>query len=206
MRSPTKWQILGWAALAWVVFTILWAIFFVPVNAGQSRPFETVKFIFLSVSAFGVLFSALLTSFNSLEATANIHEQIDFARTENAFAFLERWNAAELKEARDYTRKLSKAQKTLSQELLIQRIEGEDASHPETFQKDSLKRSVISVVNFFEEIELSTQHRRVKEEILRSGFAETYTLIYERFRPWIDIYVLGEQKANLKQLYGRWTR
>jgi len=198
-----KWPILGALALLWLVFTATWASVFVAVPTGSSRSFETAKFAFLSISAFGVLFSTLLTSFNSVEATSNVNDKMAFDRTENAFDYIARWEAPALKDARDWTRRMASERNTLSPDDLCRRITGKPPGTPSPDQQ-SLQRSVITMFNFFEELELSINYARVEEPVLRRAFAETYHSIYSRFLPWIEQEISREQQALLKSLDKRW--
>jgi hypothetical protein len=203
----TKWITKKWTVLTslfglWIIFTVVYAAKFVVVPPGSSATFEAVKFIFLSISAFGVLFSTLLASFNSLEASQNIQDRIKFDRIENAFEYMRRWDSPSLKEARDWTRKIAREPSRLSPDELCRRIEGDGG---EEASGQDLKRSVITMFNFFEEIELSIQAQRVDADILKKAFDIPYAAIYDRFRPWIDRYSNPSQQGNLKQLGRRWT-
>jgi hypothetical protein len=196
-----KWSILGSLFVTWAVFTAVYAAWFVVVPQGATAAFEITKFVFLSISAFGVLFSTLLTSFNSLEASQSLQDRINFDRTENAFEYLRRWDSQSLKEARDWTRKVGRDHSKRSPDKLCGLIEGDE----------DLQRSVITMVNFFEEIELSVQAGRVNADILKQGLACAYIGysgcigIYDRFRPWVDKYSDSSQQAYLRDLYKRWT-
>ena len=188
-----KWAILGTLAVCWVFVTAVYSIWFVFVPADSSRLFETVKFLALSVSAFGVLFSALLTSFNSLEASANVSERIAFDRMENSFEFVRRWESPVLKEARDWTRKIRKEQQSLSPDALRTKIRSDEG----------LERSVITMFNFFEEMELSIQHSRVEPKLLKRTFGTTYCSVHGRFSPWIETDMDAIQRGLLQDLRNR---
>jgi hypothetical protein len=189
-----KWTVLTLLVCAWVLFTVTYAIMFVTIPAESTRLFETVKFVALSVSAFGVLFSALLSSFNSLEATANVQDRIQFDRVENSFEFVRRWDSAVLKEARDWTRRVKKEEQSLSPDDLRSKIRSDE----------TLERSVITMFNFFEELELSVQQNRVDAKVLERAFATTYRSIHQRFSPWIESNIDAVQKGHLQQLRNRW--
>ncbi len=201
--NRSRWRVLVALTLLWVSFTIIWASVFVVVPLGSSRGFETTKFVFLSLSAFGVLFSSLLSSFNSLEATANIQDRLAFDRVENAFSYMLRWDSQALADARDYTRQIGREQSQLSPEQLCSRIEGVPAEYANPDQRN-LQRSVITMVNFFEEIELSIQSGRVDREVLRKAFGVTYPDIYSRFLPWIRKFTDKDQQELLATLARRW--
>lgn len=190
-----KWTILGILFGVWLPFTVVYALFFVESGTDTTRAFEEVKFIYLSLTAFGILFSVLLTSFNSLEATANVQERIKFDRVENAFAYMHRWDTDPLKGARDFTRTIRQEQDSLSPQQLRERISGD---------KD-LERSVIVMFNFFEELELSIRANRVDAGVLLAAFRNVYMDIYERFRPWIDTLNEPTVERHLRDLSKRWA-
>jgi hypothetical protein len=189
-----KWSILGILAFIQIIFTLFYASNYIVVPSTSTYIYEVTKFIFLSIAAFGVLFSTLLSSFNSLESTLNIKARIDFDKTENSFAYMLRWDSDSLKEARDETRRIKKIEKDISQNALLKHIS----------DKESLERSVITMFNFFEEIYLSVKAKRVNETILKEAFANVYTGIYERFKEWIAKNTADEQKKNLENLYETW--
>jgi hypothetical protein len=202
--SNYKWRVLFGLSVVWLIFTIVWAMQFVAVPPGSTRGYETTKFVFLSVSAFGVLFSALLSSFNALEATLNVRDRMDFDRVENSFRIIERWEQPTLKEARDYTRKLKAEEHSTSPSELIRRIEGPVEPGHET-ERLKLQRSVIGLFNYFEEIELSIQKNRVDSHLLRQAFKDPYESVYRRFRAYIDTHFDREQRDLLAALNRRWS-
>ena len=140
-----KWGILIALTILWIIFTIVYAACFIAVPQNSTKTFEVVKFTFLSISAFGILFSVLLSSFNSLEASQNVQDRIEFDRIENSFDFMHRWDSPSLKEARDYTRRIKKEKDKLSSEELCKRIEGPYSDESETEKQESLKRSIITM-------------------------------------------------------------
>ena len=191
-----KWRILVGLAIVWLVLTVVYAIWYVNVPAESNRTFETVRFLTLSISGFGVLFTALLASFNSLEASANVASRMAFDKTENSFEYIRRWDSEVLREARDWTRRIKAERTRLSDEDLIEKINSDEG----------LLRSVITMFNFFEEMELAMQAERVQDSYLRRAFSVIYPDIHERFRTWIDSDVDDSQKGHLLVLYQRWTR
>jgi len=190
----SKWYFFVVFTILWLVGTTVYSFNYIVVPDGSTYRFECVKFIFLSISAFGVLFSTVLSSYNSLESTSNIKDKIAFDKTENSFAYMLRWDSDSLKEARDETRRIKKNVDEVSPRDLLANISGEE----------SLERSVITMFNFFEEIHLSIQEKRVNEKILKQAFAGVYIDIYWRFKGWIDANITGEQKKNLEGLNTLW--
>lgn len=189
-----KWIVLLILAFIWVIFSIIYTVNYITVPSGSTYLFESIKFLFLSISAFGVLFSTLLSSFNSLESTSNIKDRIEFEKTENSFSYIFRWDSDILKEARDETRRIKKIEKDVSQNQLLEDISG----------NESLERSVITMFNYFEGIYLSIRENRVNAPLLKEAFKDAYIGIYERFKEWINQRSDLTQRTNLKKLYDDW--
>ena len=216
-RIKKKWHILGVLVIAWLIFTTIYASFFVTVpqlpsppagTAPQNTnpPMEIAKFVFLSISAFGVLFSALLTSFNTLEATlaaektaqedrASSEAHLEFERVENAFRYFERWDTPSIKDARNFTRELLDGAGKLSPIAMLDQIA----------TKPNLKSSVITMFNFFEEIAMSINIGRVSEAQMRSAFAEPYCGMVVVFNPWIDAHLQPTQQGHIRELFRKWS-
>lgn len=193
--AKRKWLVISIVAGLWIVFTVVYSINYVTVPAGSSLAFETVKFIFLSITTFGVIFSTLLSSFNSLEATEHIADKIYFDRIENSFAFMERWESDRLLQARDAIRIIAKNKHALSQN----EIESKFASSPE------LERSVINFFNFAEEVYLSIMADRVNESFLKQAFERVFRVTYECFyHAYRAIYPNSSTMLCFEQLYQRW--
>ena len=146
----------------------------------------------------------LLSSYNSLEASKNVQDRIEFDRIENSFEFMRRWDSPSLKEARDYTRKIKKEKDKLSPEELYKRIEGPYQEENEIEKQESLQRSIITMFNYFEEIKLSIDHNRVHGEVLKIALREPYLDIFERFQPWLKKRNLESQLKLLEELRNKW--
>lgn len=201
-----KNEILSVLTLGFLVFTATYSTFFIVVPAGSTLLYETVKFVSLSISAFGVLFSALLSSFNSLEASMNNQDKVKFDRTENSLKYMERWDAPTLKEARDLLRELAQIKSRLSDDGLVDRIVGRDSETPN--EKNPLTTSVITMFNFFEEIELSLQASRCDDDFIKRYFKDIYTKIYDVLLPWLNSdrhkHIGPDMKTSLQGLRKRW--
>lgn len=189
-----KWLVLSSLAILWLIWTGIHAWQFVTVPEDSTYGFEAAKFVFTSISAFGVLFSVLLTSFNSLEVSLNVRDRIAFDRIENSFEYMRRWDSPVLRDARDETRRIGKEEHQLSQKEINSQIKS----------NGDLERSVITMFNFFEEIELSIQKDRVDHSSLEKAFASLYVRIHNRFQIWIDTECGEIQQQNLEKLYRRW--
>ena len=185
--KSNKWNIMGLLFAVWLIFTIVYAINFVVVPQDSTKTYEVVKFIFLSISVFGVLFSTLLSSFNSLEATSNIQDKLRYDRTENSFSFIARWDSPSLKAARDITREVGRKQNKLSPDQIMNKIK----------TVSDLERSVITMFNYFEEMYMSIEAGRVNEVILVEAFADIYVGIYGRFNNWVESQSSQIQKKHL---------
>lgn len=200
----SKWPTIIILTLLWLVFTIIFSCTSINVPDNSTRCIETVKFLALSISAYGVLFSSVITSFNSLENGKINKENIEYNRICNSFKYLERFDSPSIKAARDITRQMKKEKSSLSDKELMKRIEG-DGKTQTTDQKD-LKRSVITMLNFFEEIYISILNKHSNEKILITVYKDMYIDIYDRFKCWIENEEsMGKVQANnLKQLKLRW--
>lgn len=204
-----KWLTIGILTVCFIIFTIMFS--FVGFN-DESRNFskvsEIIKFISLSISSYGVLFSVLITSFNNIEATKNNSDLVKYNKINNSFSYMNRFDSPSIKEARDITRKMKKDRDKISNDELIRKIEGpfEDAKDIET--QENLKRSVITMFNFFEEIYLSIKNNHSDETILRTVYSEMYIDIYERFSCWLekDNHMGKLQLENLKDLKILWEK
>lgn len=186
--KSNKWNIMGLLFAVWLIFTIVYALNFVVVPEDSTKTYETVKFIFLSISVFGVLFSTLLSSFNSLEATSNIQDKLRYDKTENSFSFIARWDSPSLKAARDITREVRKQENKLSPDEIMKKIK----------TVSDLERSVITMFNYFEEMFMSIEASRVNELILVEAFADIYVSIYGRFNNWVESQSSQIQKKHLE--------
>jgi len=189
-----KWVILVVLFGIWLVFTVVYSWFFVTTPEGSTKAFETTKFVLLSISAFGVLFSTLLSSFNSLEATNNIQARINFDKTQNSIAYFERFDSPSLKEARDTTRAVAKEEHKLSPQDIIDKVNGDE----------DLERSVITMFNFFEEIYFAIEWEHVDAQILKQGFAVAYLKIHKRFESWTSKNHDESIKKHLNDLKKMW--
>jgi hypothetical protein len=183
-----KWNLLGALTILWFIFTVVYAWRFVDVPTGSTRNFEVAKFVFTSISAFGVLFSALIASFNALEASHTTQQRMDFDRIENTFAYFGRWDSPVL-------RAVKKVADDMSQNKILDKIRTDP----------NLERSVITMFNFFEEIYLSIEVGRVSTPLLRDGFGESYASMYGRFQKWIANHLKQKQQKNLAELLKLWT-
>ncbi len=212
-----KWPLLIGIAAAWIVATLIYAFVFFEPPQNMNKVYGIPKFMFESIAALGVMFTALLTSFNTLEATQKgedtaarerkladdrfTHEQNlaeaqrNFDRVENAFLYFERWDSPSLKDARNFTRELGKIDVNLT-----------PAQKLDLITKDqNLERSVITMFNFFEEIYMSIEANRVSGQYMKEAFADAYRPMHARFLDWINAHLKPTQKEHLDKLNTSWS-
>jgi hypothetical protein len=211
-----KWYCVAVFVVAWIVFGCLYGrtIWNSPIPSGSIRAAEMMKFLSFWFAGFGVIYSSLLTSFNALDSAQAMQRKTDFDKTENSFHYMERWDSPSIKEARDATRVTEgAADQTKSPKQVIFEIDGPEKGEPdarsdvEKEKQRNLHRSVVSMFNYFQEIELSIQKGRVNEEVLKQAFAETYVNIHGRFKPWLDKSKKNDESGfnDLEALNTRWT-
>lgn len=184
---------------------------------GKHELSDVAEFIAWTVSAYGVLFSAVITSFNLLdaetqrkvdrqEAERNMVEQRTFDKKCRAFGYTDKFDSQPMKEARDITRELKENSSSISEDELVKRIEiSPEDSEEERVAKRNLKRSVIMMFNFFEEMYLAVINDVIDRDIIMQTFAEMFVDLYKRFSPWLenDKCSVRKQKVeaeNLKEL------
>lgn len=207
--KKAKWYVLAILSvitLAFIVVFILCDGVAVPEDSSKST--EIFKFIAESVAAWGVLSSALLTTFNTIEANQFSENTLRYKKKEVSFDFAKRFDGESIKEARDITRGMREKQKDLSSNQLIQMIEGPCEGDLTEDQRKLNKRSVIAMFNFFQDMYLSIIHDYSDEEILKAEFSTVYKDIYMRYLSWLDEHMKSQdpgQCENLKSLYDRWS-
>jgi len=205
----TKWIAIAAFVLTWLIVGTLGfrSIRSLPVPAGSTLHAEMLKLFSYWMAALGIIFSTLLTSFNSLEATANQNAKIAFDRIDNAFKYMERWDSGAIREARDATRQIKDLSHstTWNTNQVIGMID--DPKGLTNGNPDNLRRSVISMFNYFQEMELSIEANRVNADYLKVSFGETYVDIFERFKPWLDVHRKEDQEnyKDLQALKKRWS-
>ena len=194
-----------------IVLFIFVFIYFdgVAVPQDSSKPTEIFKFIAGTVAAWGVLSSALLTTFNTIEANQSSEKNLEYKKKEVSFDFARRFDNDSIKEARDITRNMKEKEDEYSANDIIKMIEGpcEDVSITEDERKLN-KRSVITMFNFFQDMYISIMHGYSDEKILRIEFSSVYKDIYKRYLPWLNKYMKdldSNQCDNLKSLNDMWS-
>ncbi len=176
--DKTNWLILAGITTLWIIGA-----------GGFYYKTQNLETLFLAINAFAVLIAVYIGALNAMKNTEYKKEEIEFRKTENAFIFLERWDSDLLKQARDFTREIKKEQHNLSPQQILKQIES----------NQDLERSVITIFNFFQDIYLSINHKRVNNSVLKRAFAEVYPSILTRFRPWIN-KLQGRSPAMIEDL------
>lgn len=174
MRN-TDWLILFALCLVWAVGAFGYWL--------RSRDLGA---LFLSVNAFAVLVAAYMSVITAWRTSQMRQDQIRFDRIENAFAFIDKWDSPLYSEARDAIREMSKNPTGHAQDDVREKV----------LQDASLERSVIAILNFFGEIELSLKFDRANEDLLFDTFWEPYKIVY----PMLETY----REKDLKRQYREW--
>lgn len=192
-----KYYIFILITICWILGTI-GLTFNVNVPQDSSKELELVKLIFLSIGAYGVITATYFTVQNSLESTKNIQAKIHFEKIQNSTKFIERWDGPSLTKARDFTREIKKSRPKISDEDFKKEIS----------DNVDLKRSVITLFNFWEGMYLAIIHGNADGDLLESAFRDAYCSIYEHFKVWMEIIKNDnpEEEENLRKFYNLWCR
>jgi hypothetical protein len=192
-----KYNVIIIIGVFWIIGTIGLALF-IDVPSQSSRNLEIIKLFFLSIGAFGVISATYLNIYNSLESTQNIKDKIYFDKLNNSFQFFDKWDSPILKESRDLTREIEENSSKISDEELKNRI----------LSNESLKRSVITEMNFWEGMYLSIKYNRVDEKILKDAFSKAYCTTFDRFKHSCnDLFKNNPTMIeNLKNFYKDWSK
>jgi len=206
--KTAKWKILGALSVTTVFFIITFiACGGVAIPEGSSKSSEIFKFIAETIAAWGVLSSALLATFNTIEANQSSENALNYKKKEVSFDFAKRFDDESIKGARDITRSMKEKQNELSPNELIKMIEGPCNETLTEDQRKLNKRSVITMFNFFQDMYLSIYYGYSDEDILKAEFSNVYKDIYKRYNQWLEQYMKVQdqnQCNNLKALYEKW--
>jgi hypothetical protein len=198
-----KWPILIAIIVLWICGTVglLLHINFAstPTPSGAAIPtvpsglIESVKIVLLMLGGLGVVLPTYLNVWQSLENNKMLEEKLRFDKVENSYKLIERWDTSNLFEARRFTRELKAAEKDLSPNQLIEKVEG----------NPKLKESVILVFNYWDGVRVSIKEQRVDAEVLRKVCRTAFCDMYKRFSPWIETQEQSYQN-DLKELHDMW--
>ncbi|EZP41412.1 DUF4760 domain-containing protein [Janthinobacterium lividum] len=156
----TSW-LLGTLSLGYITYTS-------QPPVGSSNIIEAAKIIFLSIGGLGVILPTYINSINTIEERAT-------QKIENTFRLLEKWDDPMIFAARKFTRNLKDEKDSLSDIDLILRINNDD----------DLKRSIILMVNYFEQIRISEKTKRIDCALFNESIGAIMKDFHSRLRPWI---------------------
>ncbi len=185
MRTPLVWVL---------AITVLWAVGAIGFYYGDAP--ARADIVFLATNAFAALLAALVTSIAAFREAKSSAQNVRMGTLNNTFAYLEKWDSPLLMQARDLIRKYGSQKNQLSKKTVLDAIK----------QDQGIERSVITILNFFQDVKLSCDHDRVLEPILRRAFARPYVELYELFELWITEMNRRdpEEGSDLKSLYSQW--
>ena len=123
-------------------------------------------------------------------------QNVDYLKKDNALRLLERWDNRGLVEARRFIRDLSTRRTSLSDEELLEEIEGNQG-------EEAIRESLVYVFNFWKSVQWAIASESTDEEILREAYRSIYISMYHRFEVWLDVQPPG-YKEDLAKLYNRW--
>lgn len=178
-------------------FAISLAAFFEWPDTKTMSAHDYLRAMTYVIAAWGAIASSVISTWNSLDSVKKEEATIDFKKIENSFYFVAKWETPLLKGARRYTRTIRDEREKISDEALVNKIKSDQ----------DLRESLICTFNFWEELYVSIEYKRVVEPILKEAFSEIFCDMYTRFRPWRD----SEMKIhnnngykNINLLYEHW--
>lgn len=167
----SKWKIFVWINLLWILGTI--ALGYIAYTSappvGSSNFIESAKIIFLSLGGLGVVLPTYINAFNAIEGRQT-------QKIENTFRLIEKWDDPLMFEARKFTRELKLRQKSLSANELISEID----NNPE------LKQSTILVMNYFDQIRISEETKRINVPLFNRSLGPVMQDYCHRLRPYVE--------------------
>ncbi|MBD3814861.1 MAG: hypothetical protein IE913_00040 [Halothiobacillus sp.] len=134
-----------------------------------------------------------------IEERARFEDSLRRQRLENTFSLIQRWDDPALFTARRFTRRLGDKSVHLSPAQIIREIDGDptsdgqgvvatENSNEKIQAQESLRESLILVLNYFDHIRVSIKTERVDSELLRESLGETAEKICTRVKPWLDTW------------------
>ncbi|MEM8641459.1 MAG: hypothetical protein AAGG51_21980 [Cyanobacteria bacterium P01_G01_bin.54] len=171
-----------------IIIALLWSIGAVGLYAYN----QDIQSLFLSINCFAVIIATTINLISTVRGQAT-------KRLENTFNFIKRWDDSLMTQARMYTREL----------LEQSTAKADDEIMADLNNDKELKRSVVSVFNFFQAMYMSIDSGVVNEDILKRGFSSSYCRYFDAFRVWRESCTKYEDIAGYKDLhalYHRWSR
>lgn len=166
----SKWNIFIWINVLWIFGTIAlgYIAFTSEPPTGSTKLIEVAKIVFLSLGGLGVILPTYISAFNAIEARST---QV----LENTFRLIEKWDDPLMFAARKFTRELKTEKSKLSDDQLIERIEGDV----------ELKQSIILLLNYFDQIRVSEKTGRINATLFNQSLGPVMQDYYQRFRPYV---------------------
>lgn len=128
--------------------------------------------ITIFVTALGGASIIFTIFFNSINEFKNRQSK----KIENTFDLVTKWDDPHLFEARKFTRKIKLKADNLSKNELIERID----------KDESLKQSVLLVLNYLEHVRFSINTDRIDNRLLYESLGPTLIDIINRFTPYAE--------------------
>lgn len=135
--------------------------------------------LFLSINAFGVIVATYINLVSSIQKVGSEKHRIEFEKTENTFEYIDRWDSPSLKDVRDFTRNYWLQRQNFSKQDVYDAI----------LNDENLKRSIITLFNFWHQIYLSIKSKRVNEDVLKHSFAHLYVGVCDVFHLWLENHI-----------------
>ena len=151
-----------------------------------------VQQIFFSVNCFAVVIATTINLISALEQSFS-------RKRENTFKYIEKWDDSLLTEARKYTRDILHNRNEKTPDKIYEDID----------QNPELKKSIVSVFNFWQVVYMAIESHRVDEKLLRRAFADSYNKFYHTFDCWRTRHIKESDKKgfeDLEKLFKRWNR
>ena len=175
---------------SWLVIfsiTFLWIISAIGLYAYS----KDVQTLFLSINCFAVV---IATTINLISTLQNQHTR----KVDKTYKFAKMWDATLMTEARTYTRQILDQSKKKTDEDILADLRNDT----------ELRKSVVSVFNFFQTMYMSIQSRSVNEDVLKRGFSSPYIRFFNTFRVWREEHIKKVDPngyQDLHSLYNRWS-
>jgi len=167
----SKWRIFIWINVLWILGTI--ALGYIAYTssppAGSSSLIESIKIIFLSLGGLGVVLPTYINAFNAIEGRQT-------QKVENTFRLIEKWDDPLMFEARKFTRDLKLRQPSMSANELVSEIDNDP----------NLKQSIILVMNYFDQIRVSEETKRIDVTLFNRSLGPVMHDYCHRLRPYVE--------------------
>jgi len=144
--------------------------------AKEENIIELLKLFFIITGAGFVAFSAYIQWKIALETISYNQGQVKFQKDKLALDLLVRWDNEEMKNSREYYRETRKTAYKLSRDELIKLI-NDNKEH---------SNSLVSIANYFEDIEQAINYKLATEEILKDGLQPLVHTIADTYQVWFE--------------------